>query len=85
MVSYTVDTRPTPPPTLAVSPGDYIHRECGGALLKKIGSSAPQALMDKILSFQKSKFMAGYYAEVKEESDTITKVGYVLHIKSLMY
>ncbi|XP_066934153.1 uncharacterized protein [Clytia hemisphaerica] len=67
------DTRPTPPSTLPVHPGDYIHRECGGILTKKIGSTAPQALLNGLLSFGKNKFIKGYFAEQKEEKDSITK------------
>uniref|UniRef100_A0A7M5WWB1 Hemicentin-1 n=2 Tax=Clytia hemisphaerica TaxID=252671 RepID=A0A7M5WWB1_9CNID len=67
------DNKPTQSPTLPVYPGDYIHRECGGVSTKKLGSTAPSALLNNVLSFEKTKFMTGYYGEQKEEKDSIIK------------
>jgi len=68
-----LDNRPTPPATMPVHPGDYIHRECGGVLTKTIGSQAPSAILN-IIGINKNKFLSGYFATQSEEKDSVTKV-----------
>lgn len=68
-----LDDKPTPSPTLPVSPGDYIHRECGGVNLKYIGSSAPADVL-KHLNFRLKKFTSGYFGTLEEEGGSVKKV-----------